>query len=302
MRAELPLARTSVTIMLTADPLTVTLGSELRGIDLNVLDDRVADQLYELVLERGVLVFRDQALKPEAHVALAESFGPRTELHPLYPHVEGLPIARIRTDAAHPPENEVWHSDLSCRPDPPFVSVLRAEFLPPVGGDTLWADLRAVHDALSDERRVELNSLFAEHALEQGFRFVDAFGQNDRADALAEANRIDRAKTVAVHPVLKRHPATGRFVVYVNESFTTHICDIDPARSSSLLSELYSCVRNPRFQVRVRWRPGTVIIWDNWATQHFASGDYYPHHEREVQRVTIASDRRSSSFSTNSTA
>lgn len=276
--------------------MTVRLGSEVHGVDLNALTDRIADRVYELLLERGVLVFRDQTLSHEGHVALAESFGPRSQLHPLYPHVDGFPIARIRTDAAHPPENEVWHSDLSCRRDPPFVSVLRDAVLPPVGGDTLWADLRAVHDSLPEPLRSELSSLSAEHSLAHGFRFVDAFGQNDRVEALAESNRVEQSDNVAIHPVLKRHPATGRYVVYVNESFTTHLVGIDAARSRELLEELFARIHNPRVQVRVRWRPGTVVIWDNWATQHFASGDYFPQHEREVQRVTIASDRRSGSF------
>ncbi len=278
------------TSLITAEPLTVTIGSEVRGVQLADAGDTTLDAIYRLLLDRAVLVFRDQQLAPADHVRVAESFGPLTPLHPMYPHVEGFPIARIRTDAARPPENEVWHSDLSCTPHPPFVSVLRAAELPPIGGDTLWADLRAVHDALPAELAGQLVDRRAEHTLAHGFRFVEAFGQQDRADALA---RADRATTAAVHPVVVTHPASGRRIVYVNESFTTAIEGDD---DGTLLAELVAMVRNPRFQVRVRWAPGTVVIWDNWATQHFACGDYFPEYEREVQRVTVAADRRSSAF------
>ena len=283
--------------MIDVEPLTMTIGSEVRGIDLNHITPTASDHIYALLMDRGVLVFRDQNLSHGAHVALAESFGPLTELHPLYPHVEGFPIARIRTDAAHPPESEVWHSDLSCRTNPPFVSVLRDALLPPVGGDTLWADLRTVHDSLPETLRDELRGAEAEHTLEQGFRFVESYGQTDRAKSLAASNATDRSRNVAIHPVIVSHPATGRPLVYVNESFTTRIINMEPDRSATVLRELYTAVRNPRFQVRIRWRPGTVVIWDNWATQHFASGDFHPFHEREVQRVTVLADSRSRAFS-----
>jgi taurine dioxygenase len=283
--------------MLRTTALTFAIGSEVHDLDLNSLEPDHCEEIYQLLLDRAVLVFRKQDLAPEAHVALAESFGPLTELHPMYPHVPGFPIARIRTDAAHPPENEVWHSDLSCSSNPPFVSVLRAAELPPVGGDTLWADLRAVHDSLREDMRAELSEAEAEHTLEQGFRFVAGFGQKDRADALASTQRTESDRSRAVHRILKRHPASGRNIVYVNESFTTRILNVTEDRSSELLSELYTAVRNPRFQVRIRWEPGTVVIWDNWATQHFAVGDYFPLHEREVQRVTVASNARSAPFS-----
>ncbi len=279
--------------MLASTPLTVTIGSEVHGVDLGHIDTVAADHVYDLLIERAVLVFRDQTLAPSAHVAVAESFGPLSEVHPLYPHVEGYPIARIRTDPAHPPESEVWHSDLSCREAPPFVSVLRAVELPPVGGDTLWADMRAVHDAMPSELRDAVASLHAEHTLEHGFRFLKDFGQTDRQDSLTAA---ERAKNTSIHPVIAQHPATGRSLLFVNESFTTRLLGVDSDVSAHLLSRLVDFVRNPRFHVRVRWQPGTVVIWDNWATQHFAVGDYFPAFDREVQRITVAGDRRSGPF------
>lgn len=283
-------------------PITVHLGSEVSGVDLNDLDTDLADAIYRALLDRGVLVFRDQQITSETHVALGRSFGPLADPHPLYPSVEGFTdIIRVRNDENNPPENEVWHSDLSCRPAPPFVSVLRGALIPPVGGDTLWADLRAIHDALSPAQRSMLEGLTATHSLEQGFRFLDDFVSNEET-----ANDEQRSRQAALgntakpenrtsHPVIVRHPATGRSIVYVNESFTESINGVSPEESQRVLSHLYAQVRNPRFQMRLRWTPNTVVMWDNWATQHFACGDHYPQ-RREVQRVTVAADRRSGPF------
>ena len=105
-----------------------------------------------------------------------------------------------------------------------------------------------------------------------------------------------RAAFVARHPVIVTHPGSGRRLVYVNESFTTRILSVSEPESRGVLGALYEMVRHPRFQMRMRWRPGTVVMWDNWATQHFAVGDFFPHHEREVQRVTVASNARSGPF------
>lgn len=276
------------------EPITATLGSRVEDIDISAgISQLVAEDLYALLIDRGVVVLPNQPLAPEAHVALAASLGPVGAPHPLYPSVPGHEqITIIRNDENNPPENEVWHSDLSCRAQPPFASVLRAQTIPPVGGDTLWADLRAVHDSLSPVLREMLERLDAEHTLEQGFAFLEDFGQADRQVSLG---RTDRAANRAVHPVIVTHPATGRRIVYVNESFTTRILGIAPNESRAMLGMLYDAVRNPRFQMRHRWAPNTVVIWDNWSTQHFACGDHYPSF-REVQRVTVSSNARSAAF------
>ncbi len=283
-------------------PITVKLGSEVSGIDLNQLDDLMADDLYTNLLDRGVLVFRDQNISPATHVALGESFGPLAARHPLYPGVVGHEdIIRVRNDENNPPENEDWHSDLSCRTNPPFVSVLRGALIPEVGGDTLWADMRAVHDGLPGSLRAQLEGLWAWHSLAHGFRFLEHFVADESTSSAVQRSRqallpkTDAPGNLTAHPVIARHRATDRAVVYVNEAFTKNIDGVDEAASERLLAELFFRVRSPRYQMRLRWSPGTVVMWDNWATQHFASGDHYPSH-REVQRVTVGSDRRSGSF------
>lgn len=280
-------------------PITVTLGAEIENVDLiDGLDQTLADDLYELLLDRGVLVFRNQPLTPEAHIAFAASFGPVGAPHPLYPQVPGHhQINVIRNDAENPPENESWHTDLSCKPQPPYASVLRGRLIPPVGGDTLWCDLRAVHDALPAATRKIFEALSAEHRLDHGFQFLEEFGQTGRQDALGKTKSADFN---TIHPAIVTHPGSQRRVLYVNENFTTRLIGVSQSESETLLRRAFDAVKNPRFQMRMRWQPDTVLIWDNWATQHFASGDHYPMHQREVQRVTVSSNGRTGPLMTSS--
>lgn len=269
--------------------MTATLGAEVTGVDLRAdLDDDAGRRIHDALVQYGVLVFRDQAVDPATHLRLGEALGRTGPPHPLYPGVPGFPaISVIRNDAENPPENEVWHSDLSCRADPPFAAVLRGAVIPPVGGDTLWADMRAVCAALPAELRARLATLRARHTMAHGFRFLDEFGHHERR---AELDR-EGSGFVAEHPVIVRHPISGVPVLYVNESFTESVVGEHPAAGAALLEQLFAMVRNPRFQMRLRWHPDTVVMWDNWATQHFACGDHFPRYERAVQRVTVLTSR-----------
>ena len=277
------------------EPITTTLGSEVRGVDLRSdLDEELGLRIHDALVERGVLVFRDQPLDPQTHIRLAASLGELGVPHPLYKSVDGYPqINIIRNDAPNPPEAEFWHSDLTCKPNPPFASVLRGELIPPVGGDTLWVDMRAACAAMKPSVRARVEGLVGRNSLARGFRFLDEFGQSDRQGRL----QSQQADTVAEHPVIIRHPVSGVEVLFVNDSFTERLIGVDDAESAALLSQLFDLARHPRFQMRMRWQRNTVVIWDNWSTQHFASGDHYPQYEREVQRVTVASSRRAGLFS-----
>jgi len=281
--------------MLKSEALTVTLGSEVTGVDLSKpLSDAVSDEIYALLLDRGVLVFRDQKLTPALHEALGEVFGPLAPRHPLYAHVPGHErIMVIRNDAKHPPENEEWHADLTCTPDPPFCSLLYGRTIPPVGGDTLWSDMRAAAAELPDGLFAQLENLDAEHSFECGFAYLREGNEADRADSF---ETLTKRQGAVVQPVIARHPVTGDRLLFVNESFTDHIIGPPAREARAMLDRLLAMVRNPRYQLRVRWRPETVVIWDNWRTQHYAVGDHFPR-TRVVERVTVVEDRRSGSFS-----
>lgn len=275
-------------------PITASFGVEIDGIDLrNGLSSEQAADLYELIMDRAVLLFRDQPLSSEAHLALGEAFGPLAPKHPFYPTPDGFEnIMILRNDKDHPPEAEKWHTDLSCDPNPPFVSLLQSRIIPDAGGDTLFCDMRAVHDALSEPLRAMLSGLKAEHRMDKGFEYLRDIGHHDRADMLVTDEIRNRT---ARHPVIKRHPSTGRPFVYVNEAFTARILDVPKAESAALLGVIFDLIDQPRHQLRIRWKPDMLAVWDNWQTQHFATGDHFPK-EREMRRVTVIADKRSRPF------
>ncbi|HZW07631.1 MAG TPA: TauD/TfdA family dioxygenase [Phycisphaerales bacterium] len=276
---------------LTFEPISAAIGAVVRGIDLNHADDADYQVLYDALMKYSVLVFRNQKLKPQAHVALAESFGPLRPRHPFFPSVKGYdPIAIIADSEASPPENEIWHADMTADPVPPFGSVLHIQTVPPVGGDTLWCSMHAVHDALSPEMQHFLATLTAAHDTEYAYR--DALANNKGDDRVGVLRRTEKSEgNRRLHPVCMPHPSTGRPVVYVNAAFTMHIEGLSKRESDSILDLVQRLVNTPRFQMRLKWEPDTVAIFDNFATQHHAIGDHYPN-RRVMHRVTIAGDRR----------
>lgn len=246
--------------------LAGALGAEVRGLRLDALDDAEFARVKALLLEHLVLFFPEQHLEVQAHVAFGRRFGP-LEAHPnlknpFTQHPELFELA-----ATHGGVADEWHTDLTFRPDPAVLSVLQLIRAPAVGGDTQWASLYAAYDELSAPLRELCEGLTALH---------DALPHN-------------HPEQMAVHPVVRVHPETGRRALYVNEHFTRRIVELNAAESDTLLRHLTHWVANPRFTVRYRWRAGTVAIWDNRCTQHFVLNDFEG--ERIIQRVTVMGDR-----------
>jgi taurine dioxygenase len=272
-------------------PITKAVGATVEGIDLNRdLTPAVSDALYEALTKHHALVFRKQDLTPEAHVAFAESFGPVVPFHPFYPSIEGYPpIAVIHDHRDSPPENHRWHSDLSATKKPPFGSVLRSKVIPPVGGDTLWCSMHAVYESLSPSMKRYLEGMVSVHDLRVSYG--PAAG-NKQSELRTQRLKETKSEEMSVrHPVVMPHPSNGRPLIYVNRDYTTRIEDLPEAESQRLLQTLYELSNNPHFSFRLRWEPDTVVVWDNYATQHLAVSDHYPQ-QRVMNRVTIADDRR----------
>ena len=176
-------------------------------------------------------------------------------------------------------ENE-WHTDGTFRPVPPLATILRAIDVPAVGGDTLFVDMAAAFDNLDDDLRARITSLTAIHDWSIG-AYADKFG--DRLEEL-------RALVPPVeHPVVIRHPRTGRPTLFVNRLFTREIVGLDPAESDALLDLLCRHAELPELQTRLHWEPGTVAFWDNVAVQHYGANDYFPQ-VRTMARAAIAGD------------
>jgi len=270
------------------EPVTPTIGAEVSGIDLaGPLGPGALKAIYDALLEHLVLFFRDQRLTPEAQTAFASAFGELAPPHPVYPHLPGFDrVVLLENDGARPPDTDDWHSDLTYQREPPFMSVLHAIEVPATGGDTLWASMYAAFDRLP----ADVQALVARHSAvhDMGAFRNNYLGHGNDVDAL---NAAMATVGSAVHPMAPLHPATGRRYLFVNRSFTRQVVGMQQADSDRLLQFLFGHLESPNVQVRFRWRPGSVAIWDNRPTQHFAVADYLPAYRR-MHRVIVNTDRR----------
>ncbi len=271
------------------DPLTPAIGAVIAGVDLSApIDDATADAIHQALIEYLVVFFHDQDLTPEHHLAFAARFGELEPPHPILSGLEGHErILVLETEAKSQLANNEWHADMTFRAEPPFGSILHAKALPRCGGDTLWANMYAAYEALSEPIRRMLSGLAAVHDMGPTFRSYLGT-QGDGGERLRRAEAAIRS---VEHPVVKRHPVTGRALLFVNQTFTSHIVGMERRESDAILGMLYRHVERPEFQVRFRWRVNDVAFWDNRATQHYAVADYFPQ-QRRMQRVTLLNDSR----------
>ncbi len=254
--------------------------------------EELADAVHAALMENSVLVLPDALLDPASMVQLGAALGTLGARHHSYvtlPEFEDVVVLTWEGDQK--PDAAEWHADMTYRPVPPFASILKAVEVPPVGGDTLWASMFAVHDALDPGLRRDLAQLDAVH--DMGAFRTGAYLQGGDA-GISEALTLAGS---AVHPVVDQHPVTGRPYLNVSESFTRFVIGLSAPESGRLLTMLFDLVNRPDFQVRLRWQPGTVAIWDNRGTQHYAVADYLPH-RRVMHRVAVVTDRRTPSAST----
>jgi taurine dioxygenase len=255
---------TVTTTNLDVRPLTGACGAEVHGVDLRSLDANGWDAMYAAWLEHLVLFFPGQSLDPDAHIALGRRFG-EPEIHPYIPkhdddHPEIVVIDTVGGGA------EFWHTDVTFSPTPPMASILQMVVNPPRGGDTLFTNQYLVFERLSEPIRDLLEGLTAVH-------HAAPFGHPEQQ---------------ATHPVVRTHPDTGRRSLFVNRTFTSHIVELRRSESDALLDYLYSWSEQPAFQCRYRWDEGTIGIWDNRCTQHYAVPDY--DERRVIERVTVIGD------------
>ena len=271
---------------LTILPMTPTIGAEVEGIDLSrPLDFRTVSALRRALLDWKVLFFRDQDITTEQHLAFARNFGD-LEVHPFAPQKPGYPeVLAITHDANSRGKENTWHSDVTWRLEPSLGSILRALEIPPVGGDTLFADMYAAYDGLKDEVKAKVEGKVAVHDF-VNFRK----GMRKRGVSEEEIAAFDRQYPKVEHPVIRTHPETGRKAIYVNAGFTQHIVGMEKAESDALLAHLYAQAAIPEYQCRFRWTKNAIAFWDNRASQHYAASDYFPA-VRRMERVTVVGDR-----------
>lgn len=272
------------------EPLAGTLGAEISGIDLSQpLDDALIAEVRQALLDNHVIFFRDQNITPDQQVAFGRCFGD-LHIHPYIPHREGYPeILQLQSRADGPAsmayQSNTWHTDLTYEAEPPMACILRAVEVPPAGGDTMWNNLHAAYDALSEPMREFLDDKIAIHYIAISMP-ADFLEQTWSAKQVA---RFHELTPPVEHPVVRTHPETGRKGLFVNRNFTSHIMGLNRLESDALLAFLLQHIEQPEFAVRFHWAKDSIAMWDNRCTQHYAIIDYKS--QRTMNRVTIRGER-----------
>ena len=266
-------------------------GAIIEDLDLsNGLTNQQFDEIYNIVVDRVVLVFRNQTITPEQHVAFARRFGkPQAaaasgfEKNKDYPEIDNLDY-----DAEHPPHvtRDLWHTDFAGRERPTWGTVIFAREIPPKGGDTIWVNGVAAFEGLSDRMKVHIEGLWAYHDSYKPYgEHVRPEMWVDQGKSLGKLNSERSNYRPALHPVVRTHPDTGKKGLFVNESMTSLIKGIDRRESEYLLRYLFDHLRTPEFQYRHKWQTNDLAIWDNRTSLHYALFDYTDH--RLMHRVVI---------------
>jgi taurine dioxygenase len=264
-------------------PLGTALGAEVEGLDLaEPMGGNTAQALLQALGDHGILVLRNQDLSPDQHRAAAQALG-RININRFFPAVDGHPdIAEVRKEPDQKTNvGSSWHTDHSYDAEPALGSLLYAREVPEVGGDTLFAGMYAAYEALSDGLKTTLKGLSAVHGSAHvfGAKAVADYGDGRFSNA-GQANQL------STHPVVIRHPISGREALYVNPQFTLRFEGWTDEESQPLLAFLGRHATRPEFVFRLQWDKGTLAIWDNRATWHQAINDYHGK-RRLMHRITL---------------
>jgi taurine dioxygenase len=273
--------------------LSPVLGAAITGLDLSrPLDDAAFERVHRAHLEYLVLVFRDQHLTPEQHIAFSRRFGELQghvyDQFLLPGHPEILQVSnKKKTDgsfAGLPRAGRRWHSDLSYMAMPSLGSLLYAKEIPPQGGDTLFNNMYLAYETLPAATKARIEGRKAEYLLSSARKVFSA----DERPALT-AEQLAAVPSV-VHPAIRTHPETGRKALYINPAHTVRFLDMDAGESDALIAELAEHATRPEMVYRHQWRPNDLVFWDNRCCMHLAEPPL-PEYGRHMHRTTVAGDR-----------
>jgi taurine dioxygenase len=263
------------------------LGAEISGIDLaRDLDADTAAEIRRIWLDNCVVFFRNQDLPPAAFLAVAKRFGEPIE-YPFLKGLDGFPEIITVAKLEHEKINfgGVWHSDTSYLEIPPMATMLIAREVPPVGGDTLFANQYLAYEALSDGMKRLLDGLVAVNAS------AKADVTRTREDRVRDGGKAEARKDfVSGHPAVRTHPETGRKALYLNVAHTVRFKDMTEEESAPILDFLFRHQTKPEFTCRFHWEPGSIALWDNRCAQHNPVNDYHGY-RRLMHRITLKGDK-----------
>ena len=283
----------SDTIHVTPNPSGF--GAEITGLDISrPLQPAQLEAVKQAWADHAVVWFPDQPLTHDELEAFTLQIGP-FGVDPFIKPMEGRPhILELRREANEKAGNfgAGWHSDWSFQDAPPAATLLHSKVVPPVGGDTLYADGTRAYDDLSGVMKKMLDGLVAIHsaALPYGtkglFAHEQQAGESDRTMQIIVSEEADKT---CPHPLARTHPVTGRKALYVSPVYTLGIEGMTEAESAAILGFLYKHMTQDKYVYRHRWRENMLTMWDNRCTLHFADGGY-DGHLRVMHRTTVAGD------------
>ncbi len=268
-------------------PISGSIGAEILGVDLSAAPGAsTIGAIREVWLKHGVIFFRDQELPPEKFLPFAKRFGDVVE-YPFIKGIEGFPEIIPVVKLEHEKSNfgGIWHTDTAYLETPPMATMLIAREVPPYGGDTMFANMSAAYEALSDGMKHMLDGLVGINSS------AKADVTKTREDRVKDGAKTDAKKEyVGEHPVVRMHPETGRKALYINVAHTLRFKDMTEAESAPLLNFLFQHQTKPEFTCRFNWRVGSIAFWDNRCVLHNPINDYHGY-RRVMHRVTLAGDK-----------
>ena len=268
-------------------PFTGTFGAEISGVDLNNIDDETVSEIRMAMLRFGVLFFHGQDFSPETQAAFGRRFG-ELNRHPYVKPIDGHPdvflIVKKASDKHH--FGSGWHTDLSYAEKPASATILYGIDVPVAGGDTMFASHFAAYDALSDG----MKSLLA--GINAVYTNANTYGKdaNRFKAGVSKEMSVELAAVKEVsHPVIRTHPESGRKGLYLSPIHFSRFDGMTPEESKPLFDTLVAHATQPEFTCRFRWSNGSVAMWDNRSTMHYAINDFSGLN-RTMQRVTLEGD------------
>ena len=264
-------------------------GATVTGVDLTGdLDAGLVGAIRAAWLEHQVIAFPDQKLDDdglERFTRKIGSFGADPFIAPV-PGREHVLEVRREADETSPIFAETWHSDWSFLTPPPAATVLHGRVIPPVGGDTLFANQYAAYDALPDAAKARIDGVNAWHSAARGYAPDGMYGDNDKGRSMDIRPSVEARKR-RLQPMVRPHPETGRKALFVNPGYTVAIDGMDEDEGWALLVELFQHQVGEAFQYRHAWKPDMLVMWDNRCLLHRATGGYEGH-QRVLHRTTVA--------------
>ena len=270
-------------IPLDIRPLTGGMGAEISGVDLSRdMTDQIFRAINRVLLDHGVIFFRDQKITPDQQMAFAQRWG---KIH-LHPHMRCLPdhpgvIEVLKKEDDTTVFGEYWHTDQMFTPTPARVTMLYAKQVPPVGGDTLFANLHMAYDTLSEGMKTMIANL----------RTLSVYDKKKKRPAAMTPTALDVDPEPYEHPLVRHHPETGRKALYLcHIGITYKIAGMTEEESRPLLAYLMNHATKPEFTCRFRWEGGSMAVWDNRRALHYPVNDYYGY-RRVMHRITVEGEK-----------